>query len=127
MTKNEIADVLTEIGTLLELKGENPFKVRAYQSGARALDDNTYRYEMKAGTLALEVFHRKPNHPGAPHYVIHSFDDPIHALHEDLTYNVTITPHSAWQGSWTHVRDSLNLWVNVLHILHNEPIDFQVG
>lgn len=38
MTKNEIADVLEEIGTLLELKGENPFKVRAYQTGARALE-----------------------------------------------------------------------------------------
>ncbi|MSU23749.1 MAG: DNA polymerase/3'-5' exonuclease PolX [Opitutus sp.] len=38
MTKNEIADVLGEIGTLLELKGENPFKVRAYQTGARALE-----------------------------------------------------------------------------------------
>jgi DNA polymerase (family 10) len=38
MTKNEIADVLIEIGTLLELQGENPFKVRAYQTGARALE-----------------------------------------------------------------------------------------
>lgn len=38
MTKNEIADVLGEIGTLLELKGENPFKIRAYQAGARALE-----------------------------------------------------------------------------------------
>ena len=38
MTKNEIADVLTQIGTLLELKGENPFKVRAYGAGARALE-----------------------------------------------------------------------------------------
>ncbi|MGH7943607.1 MAG: helix-hairpin-helix domain-containing protein [Opitutaceae bacterium] len=38
MTKNEIADVLSEIATLLELKGENPFKVRAYQAGARALE-----------------------------------------------------------------------------------------
>ena len=38
MTKNEIAEVLAEIGTLLELKGENPFKVRAYQTGARALE-----------------------------------------------------------------------------------------
>ncbi len=38
MTKNEIADILVEIGTLLELKGENPFKVRAYQTGARALE-----------------------------------------------------------------------------------------
>ena len=38
MNKNEIADVLLEIGVLLELKGENPFKIRAYQSGARALE-----------------------------------------------------------------------------------------
>lgn len=38
MTKNEIADVLSDIATLLELKGENPFKVRAYQTGARALE-----------------------------------------------------------------------------------------
>jgi len=37
MTKNEIIEVLEEIGVLLELKGENPFKIRAYQSGARAL------------------------------------------------------------------------------------------
>src|SRR5580698_6686818 len=37
-SKNEIADVLNEIGTLLELKGENPFKVRAYHSGARVLE-----------------------------------------------------------------------------------------
>lgn len=38
MNKNEIAGVLTEIGTLLELKGENPFKTRAYQAGARVLE-----------------------------------------------------------------------------------------
>ena len=38
MDKGEISDVLGEIATLLELKGENPFKIRAYQSGQRALD-----------------------------------------------------------------------------------------
>jgi len=38
MTKNEIADALNEIATLLELKGDNPFKVRAYQAGARTLE-----------------------------------------------------------------------------------------
>ncbi|HVU19012.1 MAG TPA: DNA polymerase/3'-5' exonuclease PolX [Candidatus Didemnitutus sp.] len=38
MTKTEIAAVLTDIGMLLELKGENPFKVRAYQTGARVLE-----------------------------------------------------------------------------------------
>ena len=38
MTKNEIADVLEEIALLLELKGENPFKIRAYAAGARTLE-----------------------------------------------------------------------------------------
>ena len=38
MNKNEISGALAEIATLLELKGENPFKIRAYQSGARALE-----------------------------------------------------------------------------------------
>ena len=38
MTKREIADVLAEIATLLELKGENPFKIRAYINGARKLE-----------------------------------------------------------------------------------------
>jgi DNA polymerase (family 10) len=37
MDKAAIAAVLEEIGTLLELQGGNPFKVRAYQNGARAL------------------------------------------------------------------------------------------
>jgi DNA polymerase (family 10) len=38
MTKQEIAGGLDEIATLLELKGENPFKVRAYQAGARVVE-----------------------------------------------------------------------------------------
>ncbi len=48
-------------------------------SGARALEDKTFRLEVKAGALAMDVFERNRNHPGAAHYIIHSFDDPIHA------------------------------------------------
>jgi tetratricopeptide (TPR) repeat protein len=48
-------------------------------SGARALRDETFRLEMRAGALALDVFQKNPKHPGAAHYIIHSFDDPIHA------------------------------------------------
>ncbi|HET7452895.1 MAG TPA: hypothetical protein VFL12_09150 [Thermoanaerobaculia bacterium] len=33
----------------------------------------------KAGALASDVFARRPDHPGAAHYVIHSYDDPAHA------------------------------------------------
>src|SRR5207245_5719062 len=38
MTKAQIAQVLEEIGTLLELKGENPFKIRAYANAARSFE-----------------------------------------------------------------------------------------
>lgn len=41
MTRNDIVDALEEIAVLLELQGENPFKIRAYQNGARAVETLT--------------------------------------------------------------------------------------
>src|ERR1700751_325197 len=38
MDKERVAQILIEIGTLLELKGENPFKTRAYSNAARAVE-----------------------------------------------------------------------------------------
>ncbi|MSU32978.1 MAG: DNA polymerase/3'-5' exonuclease PolX [Pedosphaera sp.] len=38
MDKNEVAAVLGQIGILLELKGENPFKTRAYLTAVRVLE-----------------------------------------------------------------------------------------
>ena len=38
MNKADIVDVLEDIAVLLELKGENPFKIRAYSTGARVLE-----------------------------------------------------------------------------------------
>ena len=38
MDKDQVAEVLVSIGTLLELKGENPFKTRAYLNAARTIE-----------------------------------------------------------------------------------------
>src|SRR5579862_3933125 len=38
MDKDQVAEILVSIGTLLELKGENPFKTRAYSNAARAIE-----------------------------------------------------------------------------------------
>lgn len=38
MDNTEVAAVLNEIGTLLEIQGENPFKCRAYYNAARVLE-----------------------------------------------------------------------------------------
>lgn len=71
----------------------------------------------RLGGAGLDVFAEEPL-PG---------DDPLHALNEDMSANVTLTTHTAWQGPWTWVRDSLNIWQNVLHSLRGEPLQFQVA
>ena len=38
MDKDHVAEVLVNIATLLELKGENPFKTRAYENAARTIE-----------------------------------------------------------------------------------------
>lgn len=48
-------------------------------SGATASGDDRNRINMQAGAMALELFKENEMHPGAAHYVIHAFDDPLHA------------------------------------------------
>ena len=38
------------------------------------------RNAMQAAAIAQGIFQRNPKHPGAAHYIIHSFDDPDHAI-----------------------------------------------
>jgi DNA polymerase (family X) len=54
MKRTDIAAALERIGLLLELKGENPFKTRAYQAGARIvtdMDDETLDGLIREGKL----------------------------------------------------------------------------
>ena len=41
--------------------------------------DTGFKRQALAASIALEVFAENPNHPGAAHFIIHSFDDPEHA------------------------------------------------
>jgi hypothetical protein len=43
-------------------------------------EEKSFRLQARAGAIALEVYRRNPNHPGAAHYIIHAFDDPEHAI-----------------------------------------------
>ena len=38
-----------------------------------------HRLNVLAGSIGLEITARNPKHPGAVHYTIHAFDDPVHA------------------------------------------------
>jgi Tetratricopeptide repeat len=42
--------------------------------------DKGFRRQALAGAIALDIYKKNPDHPGAAHFIIHSFDDPEHAI-----------------------------------------------
>jgi tetratricopeptide (TPR) repeat protein len=42
--------------------------------------DKGFRRQALAGSIALDLYRKNPDHPGAAHFIIHSFDDPEHAI-----------------------------------------------
>jgi tetratricopeptide (TPR) repeat protein len=42
--------------------------------------DEGYKRQALAASISLKVFEQNPKHPGAAHFIIHSFDDPDHAI-----------------------------------------------
>ena len=55
------------------------FYALALLGASRDYGYEQYRTNIKAGAIALRVLDENPDHPGAAHYIIHAFDDPIHA------------------------------------------------
>jgi DNA polymerase (family 10) len=53
MSKESVADTLNGIAQLLDLKGENPFKIRAYVAGARAVE--MYPGDLEAAVRSGEI------------------------------------------------------------------------
>ena len=87
-------------------------------AAARAQDDSTFRPEMKAGALAMDVFRRNPNHPGATHYIIHAFDDPVHAplaLDAAFAYAKIVPAVSHAVHMPTHIFIQHGMWNEVAH------------
>ena len=87
-------------------------------SGARATNDDTFRPEMRAGALAMDVAKRNPNHPGATHYIIHAFDDPVHAplgLDAAFVYAKIVPAVSHAVHMPTHIFIQHGMWNEVAH------------
>ena len=72
--------------------------------------------DRRIGGAALDVFAEEPLPPG----------DALHKLHEHPEAQVTLTPHTAWQSPWTWVRDSLEIWNNVVRVLRGQPAEHLV-
>ena len=72
---------------------------------------------MRAAAKAQPVFDANPDHPGAAHYLIHSYDDPVHAplgLPAAMRY-ADIAPNAAHaQHMTTHIFLALGMWPEVV-------------
>jgi tetratricopeptide (TPR) repeat protein len=72
---------------------------------------------MRAAALVEPVFLANPHHPGAAHYLIHSFDDPIHAplgLSAARAY-ARIAPDAGHaQHMTSHIFVALGMWDDVV-------------
>src|SRR2546430_14478378 len=72
---------------------------------------------LRAAAIVDTVFRENPNHPGAAHLLIHSYDDPIHAplgLAAARAYS-KIAPDAAHaQHMTTHIFLALGMWDEVL-------------
>ncbi len=71
---------------------------------------------MRAGAIAQDVFRRNDDHPGAAHFIIHAFDDPVHAplgLYAARRYSVIAPGASHAQHMTTHIFLALGMWDDV--------------
>jgi tetratricopeptide (TPR) repeat protein len=71
---------------------------------------------MQAAAIAIDVFERNPNHPGAAHYLIHACDTPDHAILalEAARRYAQIAPSSAHALHMpSHIFVQLGMWPQV--------------
>lgn len=107
-----MARLVTSFPTDREAKVFYAVSLLGLNQGVR--DMPTY---MRAAALAEAVFRENPNHPGAAHVLIHSYDDPIHAprgLRAARAYS-KIAPDAAHaQHMTTHIFLALGMWDQVV-------------
>ena len=76
-------------------------------------DGRDVRTYMRAAAIVEEVFAENPQHPGAAHYLIHSYDDPVHAplgLRPARVY-ASIAPSAAHALHMpSHIFTALGMW-----------------
>lgn len=117
-------------------EGDKPGRDRAYAAAMRELHERfpkdveitsfyalailgtaegqrDFRTYMQAAALLEEIFPGHPDHPGIAHYLIHSYDDPIHAplgLRAARLYS-GIAPDAAHaQHMTSHIFLALGMW-----------------
>ena len=82
-----------------------------------AHDGRDFATYMKAASVAQPVLQENPMHPGGAHYVIHAFDDPIHAplgLPAARAYSRIAPDAGHAQHMTSHIFVAMGLWDDVV-------------
>jgi Tfp pilus assembly protein PilF len=72
---------------------------------------------MQAGAIAEDVLRRNPDHPAAAHFVIHAFDDPVHAplgLWAARAYSKIAPAAMHAQHMTSHIFVAMGMWDEVI-------------
>lgn len=80
--------------------------------GLTGTERNLENY-MKAAAIAEEIYEINPRHPGALHYLIHAYDDPVHAplgLRAARKYGKIAPAASHAQHMPSHIFFALGMW-----------------
>lgn len=83
-------------------------------SAPEGRDDNLYG---KGAKIAQGILNENPNHPGALHYLIHSYDDPEHAnlaLNAANIYSQVAPDASHALHMPSHIYVAMGMWDNVI-------------
>lgn len=91
-------------------------EARAFYSlsilGLTRINRNTENY-MRAASIAETIYQKNPRHPGALHYLIHAYDDPVHAplgLRAARVYGSIAKSASHAQHMPSHIFFALGMW-----------------
>jgi hypothetical protein len=82
-----------------------------------AHDGRDFTIYMRAASIVEPVFRDHPNHPGAAHYLIHSYDDPVHAplgLRAARAYSRIAPSAGHAQHMTSHIFVALGMWDDVV-------------
>lgn len=79
--------------------------------------ERDFRSYMQAAGIAEDIYARNPQHPGAMHYIIHSYDDPVHAplgLRAARAYAKMAPDASHALHMPSHIYFALGMWDDVI-------------
>jgi tetratricopeptide (TPR) repeat protein len=110
------------MGAMERLMGAYPDDIEARAFYSLAILGSTdgerdFATYMRAAAVAQTIVGLNPNHPGAVHYIIHSFDDPVHAplgLPAARAYSVIAPDAGHAQHMVSHIFMASGMWDDVV-------------